>query len=125
MKEQDKIIKHISLIKFKDPRVIQAIVYHPMLFAKRRMADPDDDRPIRIRYFGAFVQKYMRNKETYKRLSWIIAYIKAHPEVIKLFEDPTFATEKELRIYVLEQFNCNNKEVIDTIYDSLKAIEQK
>lgn len=45
-----------------DPRVVRAIVYHPFLFAKRRMEDDNDDRPIRIKYFGVFVQKYIKTK---------------------------------------------------------------
>lgn len=123
MKEQDKLIKHISLIKFKDPRVIQAIVYHPLLFAKRKMTDPDDLRPIRIRYFGAFVGKYMRNKEMFKKLSYVIAALKAHPELIEIFVDPVCATEKEARVYVNQLFDRNDKDSLNAIYDVIyKAI---
>lgn len=131
MKEQDRIIKHISLVKFKDPRIIQAIVYHPLLFAKHRMADPDDYRPIRIRYFGAFVQKYMRNKEMYGKLSYIITQIKLHPKLIKLFVDPDtgsyfFSTELELRKYVNNLFDTNQKDELNNVYDAVfKAIEEK
>jgi len=123
MKEQDKIIKHISLIKFKDPRVIQAIVYHPMLFAKHRMTDPDDFRPIRIRYFGVFVGKYMRNKEMHKKLSYIIAALKSKPEAVKIFVDPSFETDWGARKYVMKLFAENNKDAIEFIYDEMfKAI---
>ena len=131
MKEQDKIIKHISLIKFKDPRVIQSIVYHPFLFAKRRMADPDDYRPIRIRYFGAFVQKYMHNKEMFKKLSYMVTQLKLHPKLIKLFVDPIsgsyfFSTESEAIKYVTKLFEDNEKEEFDKVYEAIfKAIENK
>jgi hypothetical protein len=63
MKVEDKIIRHIARKYNKDPRVVREIVYHPLLFAKRRMEDDAEDRPIRIRYFGAFTQKEIKNKE--------------------------------------------------------------
>lgn len=63
MKVEDKIIRHIAKKYNKDPRVVREIVYHPLLFAKRRMEDDAEDRPIRIRYFGAFTQKEIKNKE--------------------------------------------------------------
>lgn len=63
MKVEDKIVRHIARKYNKDPRVVREIVYHPFLFAKRRMEDDAEDRPIRIRYFGAFTQKEIKNKE--------------------------------------------------------------
>ena len=126
MKEQDRIIKHISLIKHKDVRVVQNIVYHPLLFAKKKMADPDEFRPIRIRYFGVFTQKWMRNKEMFKRLSYIITAIKNHPELIQLFEDPVFTNERDARLYVNRLFDENNKEGIREVYDAMyKAIGEQ
>ena len=125
MKEQDKIIKHISLIKFKDPRVIQNIVYHPILFAKQKMTDPDDCRPIRIRYFGVFTGKYMRNKDTHKKFSYCISSLKEHPELISIFVDPTFTNDKDARKYIVSLFQSNDKPSIEAIYDMLyKAIEK-
>jgi hypothetical protein len=123
--EQDKLIKHISLIKFKDPRVIQSIVYHPMLFAKRKMTDPDDLRPIRIRYFGVFVGKYMRNKEMFKKLSYTIKCIKEHPELIDIFVDPKFDDDREARLYICKLFDTNQKDSLCAIYDAVaKAMEK-
>jgi hypothetical protein len=123
MTEQDKIIKSISLDNFKDPRVIKQIVYHPLLFAKRRMADPDDYRPIRIRYFGVFLQKYMRNKEMFKKLSFIVSNLKLHPKLIKIFVEPTFVNYLDAIKYVNELFESNNKDAINEIYDTIyKAI---
>ena len=63
MKLEDKIIRGIANKYGKDPRVVREIVYHPLLFTKRRMEDPLEDRPVRIRYFGAFVQKNIKNKK--------------------------------------------------------------
>lgn len=124
MKEQDRIIKHISLIKFKDPRVIQTIVYHPLLFAKHKMADPDDFRPIRIRYFGVFVGKYMHNKEMFHKFSYIITALKTRNNMYKIFVDPKFENDLDARRYVHNLFDVNNKEAIETIYDIMyKAID--
>lgn len=63
MKVEDKIVRHIARKYNKDPRVVREIVYHPLLFAKRRMEDDAEDRPIRIKYFGAFTQKEIKNKK--------------------------------------------------------------
>lgn len=120
MREQDRIIKHISLVNFKDPRIVQQVVYHPILFAKHRMADPDDFRPIRIRYFGAFVGKYMRNKEMFKRLSYIIQHLRADPGLVKVFVDPTFTNDYDARVYVNALFDANDKDSINAIYDAIK-----
>ena len=48
-----------------DKRVLREICYYPLKFAKRRMEDFNDSRPIRIRYFGVFAQKEKHNKEKY------------------------------------------------------------
>jgi hypothetical protein len=64
MLKQDLIIKNLALKYKKDPRIIEAIVYSPLKFAKKVFEDPKDDRPIRIKYFGVFVQKPIFNKDT-------------------------------------------------------------
>lgn len=125
MKDQDKLIKSISLLKFKDPRIIQTIVYHPLFFAKKKMSDPDDLRPIRIRYFGVFVGKYMRNKEMFKKLSYVIKALKEHPELVNIFVDPTFDNDLDARIYVNKLFDTNDRDSLRAIYDAVfKAIEK-
>jgi hypothetical protein len=126
MREQDRILKHIALSKFKDTRVVQAIAYHPLLFAKRKMSDPDDYRPVRIRYFGVFVQKYMHNKEMFKKMSYIFNTLKEHPKLIKVFIDPKFSTLDEALDYVKQLIEENNKDALNVVYDVLvKAIEDK
>ena len=60
----DKIIKDIAQKYNKDVRVVKEIVYSPLKFVKRKITDPIDKRPIRIRYFGVFVQKEFYTKET-------------------------------------------------------------
>ena len=63
MLEQDKLIRDIAKAKKMDSRLVKAIAYYPLKFAKDRMTDISDDRPIRIRYFGAFVHKHMQTKK--------------------------------------------------------------
>lgn len=58
----DDIIRELALKYDKDPRVIKLICYHPLLFAKHVIEDPEDERPIMIRYFGKFVLKYNKSK---------------------------------------------------------------
>jgi hypothetical protein len=64
MLKQDIIIRDLAAKYKKDPRIIEAIVYSPLKFAKKVFENPVDDRPIRIKYFGVFVQKPIFNKNT-------------------------------------------------------------
>lgn len=64
MLKQDTIIRDLAVKYKKDPRIIEAIVYSPLKFTKKVFEDPIDDRPIRIKYFGVFVQKPVFNKDT-------------------------------------------------------------
>jgi hypothetical protein len=64
MFKQDIIIRDLAAKYKKDPRIIEAIVYSPLKFAKKVFEDPKDNRPIRIKYFGVFVQKPIFNKVT-------------------------------------------------------------
>ena len=62
MKFQDQLIKNLASRYNKDERVIKEIVYSPLKFTNRLIQSPKDNRPVRIRYFGAFVQKTKFNK---------------------------------------------------------------
>ena len=124
MKVQDRIINSISLLKFKDKRIIQNIVYHPLLFAKRRMTDPDDERPIRIRYFGVFTQKYLHNKTSAKQYRFIRDHIE-DPLVmaaIRSLNNEIVNTESAYKwLYYL--YNANKKDQFDKLYNIIcKAI---
>lgn len=129
MKEQDKIISDIAAAKKKDVRVIQNIVYHPLLFTKHKMADPDDYRPIRIRYFGVFAGKYMRNKQNMQRLSFIRNSFKENPELFKIFIDPDteeqFFPDNESAIkYTRTLFDSNRRDEFNELYEAVdKAIK--
>jgi len=116
MTEQDRIIKHISLSKFKDPRIVKEVVYHPLYFAKKVMTDPDDYRPIRIRYFGVFILKAIHNKTNFKLVSYIVQALRDHPNLYKIFVDPVFKTTNAAIHYVLDLF-YHNQDI-----DSIKAI---
>lgn len=60
---QDRLIRKLAKQFNKDPRVIREIVYSPLKFASRKISDPLDMRPIRIRYFGVFVLKHKDAKD--------------------------------------------------------------
>jgi hypothetical protein len=67
-KWQDDLVHNVALLFMKKDWVIKEIVYHPLKFAKNRMEDEDDPRPIRIRYFATFVMKNGKSK------AWIHKY---------------------------------------------------
>ena len=60
---QDRIIKELAKKYELDYRHVKNIVYYPFKFAKAKMEDPLNDRPIRIKYFGVFTQKHILNKD--------------------------------------------------------------
>lgn len=60
---QDDILRELSKKFNKDIRHIKTVAYYPIRFAKEIIENTLDDRPIRIRYFGAFTQKYISNKD--------------------------------------------------------------
>lgn len=104
MLRQDIIIRDLAAKYKKDPRIIEAIVYSPLKFAKKVFEDPKDDRPIRIKYFGVFVQKPVFNKDTRMK---------------KLIEDirKDMATTLVVMINILE-FPINNVESAKKIIDA-------
>jgi len=59
----EEVIKQIASKYNKDIRVTKAICEYPLLFAKRRIEDPNDIRPIMITYFGKFVLKKEKSIE--------------------------------------------------------------
>jgi len=60
---QDRLIRKLAKQFKKDPRVIREIVYSPLKFASRKISDPLDMRPIRVRYFGVFTLKHKNAKD--------------------------------------------------------------
>lgn len=52
----------------KDARFIRRITHHPFDFLHQKITDPDDHRPIRLRYVGVFfVKPYWRKAMTNTR----------------------------------------------------------
>jgi nucleoid DNA-binding protein len=59
---QEKILKKLAKKYNLDQRLVKNIVYYPIKFAKEKISDPVNTRPVRIRYFGVFTQKHIVNK---------------------------------------------------------------
>jgi hypothetical protein len=81
-KWQDDLIHQVGLSFFKKDWVIKEIVYHPLKFARRRMEDPESTRPIRIRYFGAFVPKTSKTKEDVAKYKEIYRSYKKYKNIV-------------------------------------------
>ena len=64
LNRQEILIRDLAAQYKKDPRIIESIVYSPLKFTKKVINDPTEERPVRIRYLGAFVQKATRSKDT-------------------------------------------------------------
>ncbi len=60
-----RIIKYLAEKYDKDARVIDLITRHPFRFIRDVISNPEDDRPVRLMYFGTFLQKKSRNKRIY------------------------------------------------------------
>ncbi len=91
------------------------------------MVSPDDHRPIRIRSFGVFAPKYMRNKCNFQRLSYMHAALLGHPDLHKdVFIEPTFSSGAEASHYVDELFNANDVKSFNAVYLAIvKAIAKQ
>ncbi len=57
MLREEEIIKRIAKRKAIDRRVVSLVAHYPFKFVRKVMKDPDDLRPIRLRYFGLFALK--------------------------------------------------------------------
>lgn len=60
-----QIIKHLAEKHKRDARVIDLVTRHPFRFTRDVMSDPEDYRPVRLMYFGVFLQKNTNNKKNY------------------------------------------------------------
>jgi len=114
-KWQDDLIHNVGLTFFKKDWVIKEIVYHPLKFAKRRMEDPEDSRPIRIRYFAAFVMKSVKNKERINKFKEVYRdYPKYGPVMTELGYDVD--TEEKFK-YEVQSIGIRHIYKIDEIYN--------
>jgi len=98
-------------------RVVRHIVSHPILFAKQRMADPNDDRPIRIKYFGTFVQKKIANKENVRRLNEVLKLVRLNSTHYLNVFDGLFNDMDEILKHIRTAFNTRDKEEFDAVYN--------
>ena len=57
MGKKEELVKRLANKHRLDGRVVRLIVDYPIKFTKERMADDEDWRPIRLRYFGVFLPK--------------------------------------------------------------------
>jgi hypothetical protein len=114
-KWQDDLIHNVGLTFFKKDWVIKEIAYHPLKFAKRRMEDPTDDRPIRIRYFAAFALKSSKTKERVTKFKEIFRNYSKYGPIMKEM-GYEFNTEEEYR-YIVQGIAIKYIYKIDAIYD--------
>lgn len=54
---KDEHVKKLAKKTNIDPRVVRLVADYPIKFAKEKMSNEEDWRPIRIRYFAVFLPK--------------------------------------------------------------------
>jgi hypothetical protein len=54
---KDEHVRKIAKKTNIDPRVVRLVADYPIKFAKEKMSNEEDWRPIRIRYFAVFLPK--------------------------------------------------------------------
>ena len=122
-KWQDNLIHTIGLLTMKEDRVIKKIVYHPLLFAKRVMEDDNDERPIRIRYFGILVLKSKKSKERSRKFSYIYRHYDDFKALIAEF-DYDVSTEEAFQSTMRHHFSGKKIRFIDEIYEKGLVLKQ-
>lgn len=122
-KWQDELIHTIGLLSMKEDRVIKKIVYHPLEFAKARMVDDNDERPIRIRYFGAFVLKSKRSKERTRKFSYIYKNYEIFKDIIATYGYEVDDVEKYHTV-LKQHFTGKKIRFVDEIYEKGLVLKQ-
>lgn len=104
-----KIIKDISLLTFKDERVVQQIAYHPLLFFKQVMEDDYDERAVRIKYFGVFsrISKLTKEEVLKEKFDRLLKYIENVYEACKLLY-PDFKNHIEFKEFLLGLYDSKD-----------------
>lgn len=103
---QEILIRDLAAKYKKDVRIVEAIAYSPLKFAKTIINDEYDERPMRIRYLGVFTQKKKLNKTN---------------RMIRIIEDieKDMATTSIVMATLLD-FPIKNTEAAKKIIDSAK-----
>jgi hypothetical protein len=114
-KWQDDLIHNVALSFFKKDWVVKEIVYHPLKFAKCRMEDPKDERPIRIRYFATFVMKTGKSKERINKFKEIYRDYDKYKDIIGSYGYDV-STEKLFK-YNVQSIGMKHIYWVDDIYE--------
>lgn len=122
-KWQDELIHTIGLLSMKEDRVIKKIVYHPLEFAKLRMIDDNDERPIRIRYFGVFVLKSKRSKERTRKFSFIYKNYEMFKDVVAAYGYEVDTLDKYHDV-LKQNFTKKKIRYVDEIYEKGLVLKQ-
>ena len=122
-KWQDELIHTIGLLTMKEDRVIKQIVYHPLEFAREKMTSEDDERPIRIRYFGAFVLKSKRSKERARKFTYIYKNYEVYKDIVASYGYEVDTLEK-YQVVLKQHFNGKKIRYIDEIYEKGLVLKQ-
>lgn len=122
MLKQDIIIRDLAVKYKKDPRIIEKIVYSPLKFAKKVIESPTDNRAVRIKYFGLFVQKPVFNKDT--RIKKLLSDLKEDLVITSIVMSsvlnfPVSSTESVLKIIDAAE-ETDDYEKIRMIWDALQ-----
>lgn len=122
-KWQDELIHTIGLLSMKEDRVIKKIVYHPLEFAKVKMIDDNDERPIRIRYFGVFTLKSKRSKERTRKFSYIYKNYEIFRDIIATYGYDVGDIEKYHEV-LKTNFTKKKIRFVDEIYEKGLVLKQ-
>lgn len=122
-KWQDELIHTIGLLSMKEDRVIRKIVYHPLEFAKAKMVDDNDERPIRIRYFGAFVLKSKRSKERTRKFSYIYKNYEIFKDIVAAYGYEVGDVETYHDV-LKQHFTKKKIRFVDEIYEKGLVLKQ-
>jgi hypothetical protein len=114
-KWQDDLIHNVGLAFFKKDWVVKEIVYHPLKFAKRRMEDPNDERPIRIRYFGTFVMKLGKTKTRINKFKEIYRSYDRYKDIIGSYGYDV--STEDIFKYNVQSISIKRISLVDEIYD--------
>jgi len=121
-KWQDDLIHNIGLSFYKKDWVIKEIAYHPLKFAKERIEDPKDERPIRIRYFAAFIQKTTKTKERVTRFKYVYRHYDTFKSILESYGYDVGTEEKYQGVVKL--IGIKNIRFIDKIYNKGSVVEE-
>jgi len=119
---REQIIEEMQKVFTLDKRILREICYYPCKFAKRKMEDLNENRPIRIRYFCVFTQKNTYNKDKYimlrsKTLLDNIEQVTLAMVILLAYELPNYDSTRRVINLAIE---TKDYEKIQDIYNAWK-----